>query len=125
MIFFNFHEHSQICHVEPAVGSGVNPTCGKKCASKLQASSGLPDPNHPRISGPSRNSSLVGWPSLPSWSLLPSWSDSAPSATQTRSQSRPNQLRMCDVSTLVMTEPRRIAYRMLGMSCPPSISKRG
>ena len=99
--------HSQICHDAPALrGRNISSTCGMACASKLQAASGLPDPDKPRTSDPP-NSAFMS--SAPPNIFDNNWASpkrsSEPTRTYadiTRPYSRPNQMiRMCDVSTLI------------------------
>ena len=82
----HFCNHSQICKSAPVHRDGPNiySTCGTACASKVPP----PNTNEPRTSEPP-NSAFMS-------SGLP-----RNNADTTRSHSRPNQMGMCDVSTLV------------------------
>ncbi|KAF8800842.1 hypothetical protein BYT27DRAFT_7148208 [Phlegmacium glaucopus] len=113
-------------------GSNVYPTCGKECASILQAATGPPNLNHAHTSGPPHSSTLV--PSSPPsispptnyWSSL--WqNESATYANRTRSwNSRPTQLKMCDVCH-VRPQCQRggTIYPTCGLSCAAKLHAPG
>ena len=91
------------------------------CASKLQVGGSLPNPNKLRTSDTPKSAFMSSaspnnffdnnWES-PSWS-----SESTRTyANTTRSHTRPNQMRMCDVSTLIMIPAPILSYARYVMS---------
>ena len=88
-----FSNHTQVCNDAPAYRDGPNvySTCGRACASLLRSAYDLPNTNNPPISE-----------SFPPNSAL------APrnNADIARSDSRPYQMGLCDVSTPIYDSER-------------------
>ena len=122
-----YTNYSQICHNKPAyrLGPKIFPTCGMECESKLQAAQGLPNLNKSRISDPSNSAFMSSVPP----NLFDNHSESPtgrrPSEQTYAKISRYNQIGMCKASIFLfmISTPSEIVDRMLGMSCPPTISE--
>ena len=116
---------SDISHFDLRGGPTISPTSGMEWASNLQGAKGLP--NVSRTSDlPNRAFMSSAPPNLFDNNLESSRRSSEQTSDISHFDSRPNQMRMCYASiffTFMIPIPSEIAYRMLGMSSPPSISK--